>query len=289
MGEENRTCGTCADEGCTAREKRPGERDEDAAPRRAIAARMCRIGRKILVLSGKGGVGKSTVAVNLAAALAARGRRVGLLDVDIHGPSVPTLLGLQGRRLEPGEGGVAPIEAAGLKVVSIGFLLERPEDAVVWRGPMKMKVIEQFLKDVAWGDLDDLVIDSPPGTGDEPLSVIQFLGRLDGAVVVTTPQEVSIADVRRSVSFCRTLEAPILGIVENMSGFLCPHCGKATDVFARGGGEALAAEAGVPFLGRIPLDPRVVESGDHGRPFALRADSPAAEAFAEIVRRLGGG
>ncbi len=250
---------------------------------------MARIGRKLLVLSGKGGVGKSTVAVNLATSLARAGRKVGLLDVDLHGPSIPTLLGLQSERLEPNPAkGIVPIQVnENLAVISVGLLLGGADDAVIWRGPMKYNVIRQLLKDVAWGDLDDLVIDSPPGTGDEPLAVAQMVGQGALAIVVTTPQDVAIADVRRGVSFCNTLGLEIAGIVENMSGLLCPHCGGQVELFKTGGGEALAAEAGVPFLGRIPLDPEIAAAGDNGTPLTQAdADSPAAQAFASVIAPL---
>jgi Mrp family chromosome partitioning ATPase/predicted Fe-Mo cluster-binding NifX family protein len=254
-----------------------------------LSTRMERIGRKILVLSGKGGVGKSTVAANLAMSLAQAGKKVGLLDVDLHGPSIPKILGLAGRHLGPeATGGIAPIQInENLSVVSVGLLLDSATDAVIWRGPMKYNVIRQFLKDVEWGRLDYLVIDSPPGTGDEPLAVAQLVGKGAWAVVVTTPQDVAISDVRRSVSFCKTLRLGVAGIVENMSGLICPHCGKQVDLFRIGGGEKLAAEMDVPFLGRIPLDPRIVASGDSGKPFVESvADSPAARAFAAAVEPI---
>jgi len=247
------------------------------------------IGRKILVLSGKGGVGKSTVAANLAVSLARAGKKVGLLDVDLHGPSIPKILGLDGQRLGPSAtGGLAPIQLSeNLSVVSVGMLLESANDAVIWRGPMKYNVIRQFLKDVEWGRLDYLVIDSPPGTGDEPLAVAQMVGRDALAVVVTTPQQVAIADVRRSVSFCKTLSLRVAGIVENMSGMICPHCGQEIELFKLGGGKELAEEMSVPFLGRIPLDPQIVASGDSGTPFTeSQADSPAAKAFAGVTETI---
>jgi len=274
-------------ESCS-RQQQPDE-DRQELDRAMLQSRMERIGRKILVLSGKGGVGKSTVAANLAISLAAAGKKVGLLDVDLHGPSIPKILGLDGQRLGlDGTGGIAPIElAANLKVVSIGMMLDSATDAVIWRGPMKYGVIQQFLKDVAWGELDFLVIDSPPGTGDEPLAVAQLVGRGASAVIVTTPQEVAISNVRRSVSFCKTLSLSVLGIVENMSGLSCPHCGEQVDVFKVGGGEQLAAEMDVPFLGRIPLDPQIVASGDSGAPFVQSlADSPAAKAFASVIEPI---
>nr|HPJ72572.1 Mrp/NBP35 family ATP-binding protein [bacterium] len=215
-----------------------------------LQGRMRRIGRKFLIMSGKGGVGKSTFAVNLATALVREGARVGLLDVDLHGPSIPGLLGLEGKRLRPdGCGEIRPLlTPEGLEVVSLGLILQGTGEAVIWRGPLKYKAIHQFLKDVAWGSLDYLVIDSPPGTGDEPLSIAQLAGPGTEAVLVTTPQERALDDVRRSVSFCRMLHLPAAGIVENMSGLVCPHCGVDIDLFKRGGGEKLAAETGVPFL-----------------------------------------
>lgn len=261
----------------------PNPRDEPG-----LKARLQSIRHKVLVLSGKGGVGKSTVAANLAMALAMTGRRVGLLDVDIHGPSIPKLLGLEGRRPAADAQGIQPLVLGpNLKVMSIGFLIENARDAVIWRGPVKYNVIQQMLRDVAWGELDYLIIDSPPGTGDEPLTVAQLLGPPAAAIVVTTPQEVAIADVRRSVTFCEKLSLKLLGVVENMSGFVCPHCGQTTDLFKTGGGEALAREMKVPFLGRVPLDPQVVVSGDAGTPFVRHfASGAAARAFEEILRPI---
>jgi Mrp family chromosome partitioning ATPase/predicted Fe-Mo cluster-binding NifX family protein len=246
--------------------------------------RLQKIRFKVLVMSGKGGVGKSTVAVNLAVTLALAGRRVGLLDVDIHGPSIPTMLKLEDAGVQVTDGVVQPVEAAGMKVMSIGFLLQHRNDAVIWRGPMKMGVIKQFLKDVEWGELDYLIIDSPPGTGDEPLSVCQLVEDADGAVIVTTPQDVATADVRRSISFCRQLSLPVLGVIENMSGFACPKCGEVTDIFKTGGGERLAAEMRVPFLGRIPIDPAVGEACDAGAPFMYgHSNTVTAKAFGRVV------
>ena len=185
-------------------------------------------------------------------------------------------------------GKLVPVETNGLKVLSLGFFLKNPDDAVIWRGPMKMKVIQQFLQDVAWGDLDVLVVDSPPGTGDEPLSVCQLLGKVDGAVIVTTPQKVAAVDVRKSISFCRQVGVPILGLIENMSGFACPHCGEVTSILRSGGGSRIAADMGVPFLGSIPLDPKIAEACDEGRAYiAEYADSPTAVIMRAIVARLG--
>ncbi len=236
-----------------------------------IKERMSRIGRKILVLSGKGGVGKSTVAVNLAVALASSGKKVGLLDIDVHGPSVPKLLGVEGMTLHGTEDSISPLGIGdNLKVMSIGFLLRDSDDAVIWRGPMKYNVIKQFLGDVDWGELDFLVVDSPPGTGDEPLAVAQLIGDADGAVIVTTPQDVALVDVRKCISFCRELGLPVVGVIENMSGFVCPECGKHTEIFKGGGGEEMARDMGVPFLGRIPIEPAIVNASDDGTPFVLK-------------------
>lgn len=249
-----------------------------------------KIRHKILVMSGKGGVGKSTVAVNLAAALAMEGKRVGLLDVDIHGPSIPTMLHLAEKRLTATHGKLTPVRAGGLiEVMSIGFLLRECDDSVIWRGPVKMGVIKQFLTEVDWGELDYLIIDSPPGTGDEPLSICQLIGDADGAVVVTTPQEVSAADVRKSIDFCVKLNLPVLGIVENMSGFVCPNCGAVHDILGSGGGERLSEQTGVPFLGRIPIDPEVARSGDDGDVYlAVAGKSPASVAFKSVIAAVGG-
>ena len=254
----------------------------------ALRDRMGEIKFKLLVLSGKGGVGKSTVAANLAVALSDAGSNVGLLDVDIHGPSIPKLMGLENRQLGMDGQNILPIQIKdSLKVMSIGFLLSRDTDAVIWRGPLKFNAIRQFLKDVVWGQLDYLVVDSPPGTGDEPLSVAQLVGSPAGAVIVTTPQDVAIADVRRCVSFCNNLSLPVVGIVENMSGFVCPKCGERIDLFKSGGGEALAVEMKVPFLGRIPIDPQIVTSGDAGRPFVDNyIRSEAARAFSSVVQKI---
>lgn len=224
------------------------------------------IKRKVLVLSGKGGVGKSTVAASLAVSLAKQGKKTGLLDVDLHGPSITGMFGLYDCPVNADEKGIPmPVKAMqNLKIVSVGMMLGSINDAVIWRGPMKYNVIKQFLQDVDWGVLDCLVIDSPPGTGDEPLAVAQLTGCDTSAVVVTTPQQVALSDVRRSISFCEKLDLPIIGIVENMSGLACPHCGGKINLFNSGGGEKLAAETGVSFLGGIPFEPEIVNCGDHG-------------------------
>jgi len=281
-------CQHCSSTHCSSKERQPNESDEQFQERQALARKMCQIGYKLLVMSGKGGVGKSTVAANLATSLAFLGKSVGLLDVDIHGPSIPKLMGLDRDRVVIHESEIVPIEIGeNLKVMSIGFLLGTDADAVIWRGPMKYGVIRQFLKDVAWGPLDYLVIDAPPGTGDEPLSIAQLVGPPAGAVLVTTPQDLSVADVRRSVSFCQKVQLPVVGIIENMSGLVCPHCQGMIELFKSGGGESLAREMNVPFLGRVPIDPQIVRCGDAGVPYSQRySDSPAAAAFAAIVRQV---
>ena len=280
-------CGSCGDSSCATAGQtsaQPAAADDND---RKLKDRLSRIRRKIIVMSGKGGVGKSTVAVNLAMSAMLSGQRVGLLDVDLHGPSIPTMLGLVGYRLEGGDNGMMPIEIGGLKVLSVGFLLNHPDDPVIWRGPMKMGVIRQFIEDVDWGELDLLVIDAPPGTGDEPLSVCQLIPELDGAVIVTTPQKVAAADVRKSINFCKELGVRVLGVVENMSGFACPKCGEVTPILRAHGGRVMAEEMVVPFLGTIPIDPLIAELGDEGKAFVeAAASSPAAGAFREIVREL---
>ncbi len=249
-----------------------------------LRERLGRIRHKIMVMSGKGGVGKSTVAVNLAVSLGLAGRRVGILDVDIHGPSIPQMLHLEDARVQSDGDGLQPVAHAGLKVMSLGFLLNNRDDAVIWRGPLKMSVIKQFLKDVAWGDLDYLIIDSPPGTGDEPLSVAQLAAPVTGAVIVTTPQSVATADVRKSINFCRQLKMPVLGVVENMSGFVCPKCGEVSYIFNSGGGEKMAEAMQVPFLGRIPIDANVGLACDAGAPFVYHySRTETAKAFERVI------
>ena len=243
---------------------------------------------QILVLSGKGGVGKSSTAVNLAVWLSMQGKKVGLLDIDIHGPSIPKLLNLEGSKLQGQEDKIEPILYSDtLKVMSIGFLIKDENAALIWRGPMKHNVIKQFVSEVSWGDLDYLIVDCPPGTGDEPLSIVQLLGKADGAVVVTTPQQLAVADVKKCITFCKQLNLPVLGVIENMSGFVCPKCGQRTDVFKSGGGEIMANEMHVPFLGRIPIDPQIVESCDSGQPYVQHySSSQATQAFKEAMLPL---
>jgi ATP-binding protein involved in chromosome partitioning len=249
---------------------------------------LAKIKHEIIVMSGKGGVGKSTVTVNLAVALAMRGYEVGILDADIHGPNIPKMLNIEDAQIQGDQEGLYPVDAGPhLKVMSTAFLLGDKDTPVVWRGPMKMGALKQFVADVKWGELDFLVVDLPPGTGDEPLTIAQLMPEADGAVIVTTPQDVALLDSRKSVTFARALKMPVLGIVENMSGLICPHCGKEIDLFKMGGGEKAAHEMQAPFLGRVPIDPSVVESGDDGKPIVLaRRDSPASKAFEEIVEKL---
>ncbi len=264
---------------------------EELDEKRELEENLSRIKHKLVVLSGKGGVGKSTVAVNLAVSLVARGYTVGLLDIDIHGPSIPKLLGIEGGMPAANEQGkMVPVTySESLRVISIGFLLQRAEDAVIWRGPLKYGVIKQFLKDVSWGELDYLIIDSPPGTGDEPLSVCQLIDNADGALIVTTPQDVALIDVKKSITFCQKLDMPIVGVIENMSGFTCPHCGERIEIFKSGGGKRMSAEMNVPFLGSIPIEKNITDGGDSGKPFVSdRADSGsgAQNSFHAIINQL---
>jgi Mrp family chromosome partitioning ATPase len=254
--------------------------------RMKMAQRMSKIKHKIVVMSGKGGVGKTTVASNLACVLAEDGR-VGLVDADVTGPDVAKIMGVEDAQVQATDTGMEPtIGPKGVKVISMAQLIDR-DTAVVWRGPLKIKALKQMLSDVEWGDLDYLVIDLPPGTSDEPLSIAQEIPDADGAVVVTTPQEVSLLDVRKSISFAKAVNLPVLGVIENMSGLVCPHCGEEIDVFKVGGGEAAAKELGLPFLGRVPLDPRIVVGGDAGTPFVIEnPNSEATKAFRTIVANL---
>jgi ATP-binding protein involved in chromosome partitioning len=270
----------------TTADTKPPAIDEQTVLRR----RMKKIKHKIAVISGKGGVGKTVTAVNLAIAFAMQGHenRVGLLDADIHGPCVPTMLGMQDEKLKVGPIGAFPaLGPLGVKVVSMAFVLAGKEVPVIWRGPLKMRAIEQFLSEIAWGELDFLLIDLPPGTGDEPLSVMKLLPEMDGVVIVTIPSEVSQNVVGKAITFSRQLKVPVIGVVENMSGFVCPECGKETHIFKAGGGKKVAQEYSVPFLGSIPLDPRICEASDLGRPFIMEnPDSPASKAFMEIVEKI---
>jgi ATP-binding protein involved in chromosome partitioning len=262
-------------------------REQQQQEEQQLKERMGKIKHKIAVISGKGGVGKSTVTVNLATAFAEKGFKVGILDADIHGPSVPRLLGVEGRQVKATPAGAFPIEGPlSMKVMSIDFFLSQ-EAPTIWRGPLKMRAIRQFLVDIVWGELDFLFIDLPPGTGDEPLSIAQLMPELDGVVIVTMPSELSSNIVKKAITFAETLKMPTIGVVENMSGFVCPHCGKKTEIFGSGGGEKMAKDAEVAFLGSIPIDPKVGVDSDKGKPFVLaQKDSAATKAFMEVVAKV---
>ncbi len=269
----------------SGQEEKSAERLKQFTESKELASRMGQIKHKIMVLSGKGGVGKSTVATNIAVSLALEGKKVGILDTDFHGPSIPTLLNLEKARPTSDGASIVPVDfTEGIKVMSIGFLLPNQDDAVIWRGPMKMNVIKQLLTEVKWGELDYLIIDFPPGTGDEPLSVAQLIPNMDGAVVVTTPQDLSLNDVRKCMNFCRQVNVPVLGVLENMSGLVCPNCKTVINIFKTGGGEKMAGEMGVPFLGKIPIEPQIVEASDSGKPFVYHySKTEAAKAFSTAI------
>ncbi len=255
---------------------------------RRLQEQLQKIRHKIMVMSGKGGVGKSSIAVNLAIGLSLQDFMVGLLDVDLHGPSIPKMLNMRRERLPRRPDGRigAIVYSPNLKFLSIEPLLPSEDSAVIWRGPLKISAIRQFVADIDWGKLDYLIIDAPPGTGDEPLTVAKTIPDAY-ALLVTTPQEVSLIDVRKSYNFCKKVKMRILGLVENMSGFICPHCGKEVDLFKRGGGQRLAEDLGIRFLGRVPVDPRVVLAGDAGKPvIAAYPESKTAEALEEVVRNV---
>ena len=248
---------------------------------------LAKMKHKIIILSGKGGVGKSTVAAHLALAFAEKKYNVGLLDSDIHGPSVPKILGIENKKPEITPEGIIPVEALpNLKVMSMSFFLPDADSPIIWRGPMKMGAITQFLSDVHWGDLDYLIVDLPPGTGDEPLSIAQLIPDSDGAVIVTTPQDLAMVSVRKSVNFVRKMNIPIIGIVENMSGFTCPHCNTTIDIFKTGGGYKTSVDFMIPFLGKIPLDPSIVEQGDAGNISFHQTSSVANKSFENIVNNI---
>ncbi len=278
-GTKSSSCQSCSLAGaCSDDEKEQHEQQR-------LEAALDQIKYKFMVLSGKGGVGKSSVAANLASVLAGEGFSVGIMDADIHGPNVPKMMGVEEERIAAGPGGLLPVMTkSGVRVISVAFLLRGKDDAVIWRGPMKHSLIKQFIGEVFWGPLDYLLIDLPPGTGDEALSTAHIIKNVDGAIIVTTPQDVALLDSRKSVTFCRQLRIPVIGIVENMSGFVCPHCEKEIDIFKVGGGERAAAEMGVPFLGRIPLEPGIVDSTDKGTPYvALYPESTVAKSFRSIA------
>jgi ATP-binding protein involved in chromosome partitioning len=253
-----------------------------------VKDKMVLIKNKLVIISGKGGVGKTSVSVNLAYALSLAGKNVAILDVDIHGPNIAKMLGIEGQSLHGFEFGIQPVKVKkNLVAVSVALAGYSPDRPIIWRGPMKTAIIRQFLADVNWGALDYLIIDSPPGTGDEPLSVCQLIPDLSGAIVVTTPQDVAVMDARKSVLFAKELKVSVVGIIENMSGFVCPHCGMETDIFKKGGGEKAANELGVTFLGKVPLQPEFVKYADEGTPFvSFENKTKSGDAFIKIVDKI---
>ncbi len=253
-----------------------------------IKKNLDKIKHTIIILSGKGGVGKSTVSANLAFALSEKGYNVGLMDCDIHGPSIPKILGVEDKRPVSTQNGITPVLVSSkLKVTSMGFLLQDNDSPVIWRGPLKMAAIKQFIGDFNWGNLDYLIVDLPPGTGDEPLSIAQLIPNSDGAVIVTTPQDVALVSVRKSINFVKKMNLPVIGIIENMSGFRCPHCNKEIDIFKTGGGEKASKDFDINFLGKVPIDPKIVLTGDTGEPFLIKnSSSDAGKAFEKIVKKI---
>ncbi len=253
----------------------------------AVAKSLGNIKNKLLVMSGKGGVGKTSTSVNLSIALANKGYQVGIIDVDLHGPDVPRMLGLQGTPEVNQNRKLNPLRYSdNLKAISIECFTPNKDDAIIWRGPLKFSAIKQFIGEVDWQDLDFLIIDSPPGTGDEPLTVAQTISDAK-AVIVTTPQEVALADVRKSINFCKTVNMQIFGLLENMSGFSCPHCNEVINLFGAGGGEKTARQMGIPFLGKIPFDPRMVTCGDSGACYQeVHAETEVTKAYAAIAESI---
>ncbi len=253
----------------------------------AVNASLGKIKNKILVMSGKGGVGKTSTSVNLSIALADKGYRVGIIDVDLHGPDIPRMLGLEGSPQVNENNKLDPISySENLKAISIESFTPNKDDAIIWRGPLKFSAIKQFIGDIDWGNLDFLIIDAPPGTGDEPLTVAQTISDAK-AIIVTTPQEVALADVRKSINFCKTVKMEIFGLIENMSGFSCPHCGEMIELFGTGGGEKTANQMGVRFLGRIPFDPQMVVCGDSGVCYQeSHSDSAVTKAFIDVAENM---
>jgi ATP-binding protein involved in chromosome partitioning len=277
--KKDAVCDTCdQSSSCSQQEK-------EAHAQERLKSKLSHIQHRIMVMSGKGGVGKSTVATNLAVTLSLEGFDVGLLDADIHGPNIPKMLGIESEHVVGSGMGMIPVEAfPNLKVISMAFFIGDRDNPVVWRGPLKHNAISQFLGEAEWGNLDFLIVDLPPGTGDEPLSVAHLIKNVDGAIIVTTPQDVALLDSRKAVTFSRMLSIPVIGIVENMSGLICPHCHKEISLFKKGGGEKAARDLKVPFMGRIPIDPEVVTDCDRGMPFVMaHPDSEATKAFKVIA------
>jgi Mrp family chromosome partitioning ATPase len=268
----------------TIREQSTEEQERE----RRLKEKLSNIKNTILVISGKGGVGKTTVSVNLAYGLATEGHRVGILDVDFHGPNTAKMLGIEGQQLAATAEGIEPLAVIpNLKAISIALIIREKDKPVIWRGPLKMITIKQLLSDVNWGELDYLIVDSPPGTGDEPLSVCQLIPGLSGVIVVTTPQDVAILDSRKSVMFAKELSVPVLGIIENMSGLTCPHCGNQIDLFSKDGGKKASQELNIPFLGKIPIEPEMVKLADQGKPFIhFKNKTRTAKVMGEIVKNI---
>ncbi len=261
---------------------------EDIEEQTKLNDSLSRIKHVIIVISGKGGVGKSTVSSNLAMSLSMAGYQTGLMDMDITGPNIPKMFHVEDEKLTVENKMLIPITVPpSLKIMSMAFLLPDKDSAIMWRGPVKMSAVKQFIEDVNWGDLDYLVVDMPPGTGDEALSIVQLIPKADGVVIVTTPQDVALLDSRKSVTFAAQTKMPIIGLIENMSGFVCPHCGKETDIFKSGGGEATAKDMNIQFLGRVPIEPGIVLSGDSGMPIVISdPESLSAKAFEKIVEKI---
>lgn len=278
----DQTCGSCSSSASCSSDTQRKHAEERSLQK------LSRIKCRLAVMSGKGGVGKSTVAVNLASALASMGKKVGLFDGDVHGPNVPKMLGVDHIAPNVSAEGLEPVLSDnGIKVISMGFLVQDQDTPIAWRGPMKHSLFQQFIGDVNWGELDYLIIDLPPGTGDEPLSIAQLMGQPLWTVIVTTPQDVALLDSRKSVVFARSLNMNILGIVENMSGMSCPHCGGAIDLFKTGGGHRASIELETPFLGAIPIDPEIVIGGDSGSPLTLEnPDAPSSVAFINLAKAI---
>ena len=272
-----------------AKQKEAKEKQKEAHDQQDISIKesLAKIKNKFIVMSGKGGVGKTSVSVNLSIALSKLGYKVGLMDVDLHGPDVPRMLGLKDMLGLSENRKLVPIKYSdNLAAVSIESLSPNKDDAIIWRGPIKHSAIKQFIGDVEWNDLDFLIIDSPPGTGDEPLSVAQTIPDAK-AIIVTTPQEVALADVRKSINFCKTVKMDIVGLIENMSGLTCPHCNKHIDIFGSGGGEKTSSAMGVNFLGKVPFDLNIVQCGDSGTSFQDKyTDSPVTKAIGDIAAKL---
>jgi len=262
--------------------------EERAAQDKRLEENLSKIKYKLVVISGKGGVGKTTVSVNLAYELANRGYKVGLMDADIHGPNIIKMLGIEGIQAYGDGNLIQPVKIIdNLSAMSIALLSNDPDKPIIWRGPLKTGIIKQFISDVEWGELDFLIIDSPPGTGDEPLSVCQLIKGLNGAIIVTTPQAVAILDSRKSVRFAEELKVPVVGIIENMSGMKCPHCGKEIDIFGKGGGKKAADDLKVPFLGYLPFEPEIVKYSDDGKPYIhFKRDSETAKRMVEVVDKI---